>query len=636
MTVVMLSSVLQSGYSGDDTMNSLNPTVAKFNGVSLSSFTFADFKYWFAEQGRFYPGAFYANYIWKIFDRVIYYKIFVLFTVCLNIILFYELLGLLGFSWAASVLFCLSALGLLQLRLYHDAVLSFACLLLVLTAYLFSSLILFIKYLDSRKISFLVVSLFLFLCALLTYEVSYLFCLIFASIAAVKLRGLKPVVKTAFPYFILTGIAVLFSLYLRSKAVEINERYIVSNNSLDVLKAYFFQLAAGLPMSYYFINPRHMFSNNVLNVIRNVHFQDIISALSITCSLVFVWVKGAAEGQKKLAVIIGGLLFFLPNILTSASISIQKDLYWGVGYLPVYISHFGAIICIVSGFLYVAEILKEKRVQKHVFLIVCSLVLFVFVCITAQNNRIVVERFNAFTKYPRELLGMYLNGQGRTDLSPDSIIVMSGTYWFENKYFFYQQTGIKYRVITEKEFMENKEELIKNHKDKIIRLIYDLTADHAGFVKVLKVSQSSNGQIFYKPIFTRYISDGSLIVDWNSGFYQEESGGDDVWRWCSKDGVIIVYNVLQKTKKACICMQPMSGYPEFSKFNIAIGQRITEYLISSKPEAIKLNFELPPGETRIRMHSLAEKVRSNTDRRDLYFRLGNFKLVEEPNAMRKN
>ena len=539
MTFVILFPVLQSGYSGDDQMNSLNPSVAKFNGISLSSLTWADFRHWVTEQGRFYPGAFYANYVWSVFSQVIYYKIFVLFNVCLNIILFYVLLRVLGFRKATSMLFCLSALGMLQLRLYHDAVLSFACLLLVLTTYLFSSLILFIKYLDSRKVSLLVLSLILFLCALLTYEVAYLFCIIFAAVAVNKLREWKLGAKLAIPYFLLSGIIILVSLYLRSLTGVITERYTVSNNALDILKTYYFQLVASLPMSYYSINPRNIFSQKILNVIRNVQAQDIVVALSLTGSLIYVWIKGAFGGQKKLTAIVGALLFFLPNMLTSVSITIQKDMFWGVGYLPIYLSYFGAIICIVSGFLYVGEIIEGKRLLKNVFLITCSLLMFVFVCITAQDNRIVVGRFNAFTKYPRELLAMYLSGQDRTDLSADSVIVISGTYWFENKYLFYQQTGIKYQVITEEEFIKNKDKLIKTHKNKIVRLIYGLTADHAGFIKLYSVSQNSNGGICYNPIKSRYVSDGSLIVEWNSGFYQEESSGDDNWHWCSKDGVIL-------------------------------------------------------------------------------------------------
>jgi len=99
--------------------------------------------------------------------------------------------------------------------------------------------------------------------------------------------------------------------------------------------------------------------------------------------------------------------------------------------------------------------------------------------------------------------------------------------------------------------------------------------------------------------------------------------------------VRLVYNVLKKTRKATVIMRPMSGYADYSKFSISIGQQKSEHLINSTSGLITLNAELPPGETRIRMHSFAERVDSKTDSRELFFRLGAFKLTEDPNAILK-
>ena len=87
-TVLSLIPLLQSGYFNDDVLNSQVRGIINLDNWSLLDFTTHYFKGWIANQGRFYPLAWYLYVVFYYIDSLFIYKVCILVFICIDIIVF--------------------------------------------------------------------------------------------------------------------------------------------------------------------------------------------------------------------------------------------------------------------------------------------------------------------------------------------------------------------------------------------------------------------------------------------------------------------------------------------------------------------------------------------------------------------
>ncbi len=443
-----LKPMLNSGYYGDDAINSLNPACLKYENRSMLSSNYSLFLQWVKSQGRFYPMAYYGDLVYSVFSTPYSYKFSIMVLVAADLALFYLLLIEFGFSGLFSLAASLSVAAFIQFRIFHDPVLQFHWMMQLVLGYFLLSLLLFMKGLKNGRGIYFFFSVLFYLFSLLTYEISYLFFPFYILAAYYFAGNRKEALKKSLPFVIASGALICVALILRSYPSGIDQRYLVNGDAGAYFVTLGRQLTAGLPLSYYYVDPNNIFTRHTIEYFGNAGHSEILASAVFGIVMLLYMAAGREKETGFFLPVFGALLFVLPALLIASSVKIQKDIGPGFGYIPVYLQQFGFIAMLFS-FL---ELIKRKIGSNRAVAAVLSCCLALFLLLNLQNNRIVVEVFNNGMKYPREILGNYLKGGSSSDLNGKGLVVVvdGGAPW-ENKYFFYQQTGKRYNVITESE-----------------------------------------------------------------------------------------------------------------------------------------------------------------------------------------
>ncbi|GEM_PF-3345824 len=443
-----LKPMLNSGYYGDDAINSLNPACLKYENKSMLSSNYGLFLQWVNSQGRFYPMAYYGDMVYSIFTTPYSYKFSIMVLVAADLALFYLLLVEFGFSGLFSLAASISVAAFIQFRIFHDPVLQFHWMMQLVFGYFIVSLLLFIKGLKNGRGIYFFFSVLFYLLSMLTYEIAYLFFPFYFLAAFYYAGNRKEAVKKSLPFIIASCALIAIAFILRSYPSGIDQRYLVNRDAGAYFVTLGRQLIAGLPLSYYYVDPNRIFTRHIIEYFGNAKHSDLFAAAVLGIAILIYMSAGREKENGYFLPVFGSLLFVLPALLIASSVKIQKDIGPGFGYIPVYLQQFGFMAVLFALF----ELVKRKLNSNWIVAALVACVMAAVLLINLHNNRTVVETFNAGMKYPREVLGNYLKETGASDLDGKGIIIVDGGAPWENKYFFYQQTGRKYNVLTENEF----------------------------------------------------------------------------------------------------------------------------------------------------------------------------------------
>lgn len=448
--IIAISPILASGYYGDDAINSIERGIRLFNGASLFDFTSYYFYSWIDTQGRFFPFAWYLYWVFDVFDSLLLYKAVSVISVVLSCSFFgYFIYRLSGDKYKA-LLSILSLSFIFQLRVFHDPMLSFQCLLQVVLIEIMLSSIVLLNYLDGGTKYWLPLSWLLYLISLWTYEITYTFFLIFFFVSLFRVRKLIKAVLISVPYMLLALGCMVFSMWLRSKASGILPAYQINFNVFIYLKAYLTQVTSGIPLIYYIANPAHISVFNPLTVlVRAGVLGGLGSVLCLYISYVLLNKLDFASNFRS-GLYVGLPLILLPGAMTSLSPK-HQGMHFGNGYLPVFLQYFGFAALVVYWILRQRNMASLKGGWgKNSFRL--SMAFSLMFLLNFQNNRTVVNSFNKKSLYPRHVLENALRA-GLVNSAPENsvILVDSANVW-DNRYFVYQWTGRKY-------FVESKSEI---------------------------------------------------------------------------------------------------------------------------------------------------------------------------------
>jgi hypothetical protein len=255
--LVVLAPSLETGWVGDDAMNSTLPGYWRVLGVDPASETLTQIQAWCA-AGRFNP----LMHVWKnawfwcVRDLAVH-KALILALVGLDLWLLYRLSRALGLSREAAALGALLAALLVQFREYHDPVLAFNGMMQFVAALVLGSLLCLCRYRETGLGRWLAASLLLHLAGCLTYEC----CLVLwvAHAALVPWRR-------AWPFVAVAGLVLAVNLALRAAGdPPADSPYRMVFRGSLVWKTFSRQCVAALPLSYGVYDPYRCFAGTFWN-----------------------------------------------------------------------------------------------------------------------------------------------------------------------------------------------------------------------------------------------------------------------------------------------------------------------------------------------------------------------------------
>lgn len=117
----------------------------------------------------------------------------------------------------------------------------------------------------------------------------------------------------------------------------------------------------------------------------------------------------------------------------------------------------------------------------------------------------------------------------------------------------------------------------------------------------------------------------SMKLIYGEGIYAKESDGNETWRWCSKNGTIMINNNSNKMQEITLSFNALTGWEESSNLIIENCEGKNVYSISSMQKLIEVDVVLEPGRNDI-IFSCDGKIVDNGDERELMFRISNVKI----------
>lgn len=433
------------------------------DSIKLVAIATMDTIKYYISTGRFLP-VHYAllNFCGTFLSNLILYKICIIIFVAINIIIFSYLIKLLtGCSSLALMSILLSPL-FLQLRLYHDPVLSFYFVMQFLFLVITLSIIFLIYYLKYTKLFYLFVSLFFYLLSMLTYEISYTFFIIFLIIIYYYKNDIYYTFRLSSLFILLSilclSIVVFIRTYLGVPIIETSNSlvYWVANPNIKLyLITFIKQTTAAFPLSYFFAN---IFAHRSSISFDPKNFFSV-ATISIAGIYLFLYIAIAQKLKKELSdkrskpfnlrylLILGLLLFVLPAIMIPLVPKYQEELVWGTGYIPIYISYFGLLlvaICIlykIYSSLSFNNILAASLIISFLFSAVGAL--------TYCSNVTVVENSNYEWLYPRVVIQDALK-DGLFKFVPDNSVLLvdnDNRHLWEIPQFYIMYSGVRLKSV---------------------------------------------------------------------------------------------------------------------------------------------------------------------------------------------
>jgi hypothetical protein len=405
--------IMNSGYYGDDALNSFIGSTMAVRGISLS-------EQYIINLRTFLPSRLSVlhlyHWVFLLFTDLTTYKLYSSTVLAAALISTYFVIkSFVNNSLLPFLIIIFTLLIGIQFREYGDPVLVFNGATSISLILLNLSILTFIKFLKCTKTIFLFSSLILFTLGCLSYELIYPFCVIYFVISKVlgnksKKEAGKYLSLFATPVVLLTLQNIIFRVLIElPKDVSnpsFHKAYEVSLELGAISLVFVKQLIASLPLSNLIINPFGSLTFNNLLVSRNSILLLVLLTL-VFGSIFYYSLEGInklsredrdsfSRKNNSLLVIFAIMLLVVPNGIIALSPKYQGEIIWGSGYVSIFFGYFGASILICLSIYGILTKINEKW---------CLLGLSLFLGATAAanlyaNNK-TVEVLNTFWKNPR-------------------------------------------------------------------------------------------------------------------------------------------------------------------------------------------------------------------------------------------
>ena len=339
--------LLKSGFIGDDSYNAQIKGRLFYENINIFDFYFRETLAWYWNNGRLFPLSVSMYFFFYLINEPIIVKSFYFTLIIINLIYFFKIINYFTNSIKLSLLLCILVATSIQLRLWHDPVLSFHGLMQTLLLFFLISIYYFLKNKKKINNSYHKISLFFYFLSLLTYEISYCFIGLYFFLDYFKTNSFKQSIINIKHYIYIFLIILLIVLTAKIKIFitqELSYPLIESSfNFFNILKALFVQLFSSLNLSYT-AGRIYLYGFSYLkeNVIVYDIFFLILTFFVLQKTLTFTKIKNLKE-----IVLISLWLWLPPALMVSLSGHQSELIKLGLpvaGYLPIYLQYYGTII----------------------------------------------------------------------------------------------------------------------------------------------------------------------------------------------------------------------------------------------------------------------------------------------------
>lgn len=467
---VAMSVILKGGFYTDDIILSYQSKYFIWDtGTDIRAYLGVVVQSWL-NQGRFFPVSnIYVSLLMHYVSSPFVYKLLILLFVVLNVYAFGAFMRRLTQSRIFSLLAMAVVSVCLQIRAYHDGLIAYHLLMQVVLLLLLLTAMSLQQFLEKKKAGWLLVSLAPYTVGLLTYEAAYinifLLCFLVFFYEAEKVReafcwrNIKRTFFIILPYFL-----IMIGLFLATLVVK--NKYGISYEGIQaefspgkVLVTTAKQAFASIPLSYHLFcndNLGHIFHNNPIEMIKTAKIWDFLAA-ALLMGVSFFCLREKWKLKRTLSLLgMGLMLLFAPAGLIGISSRYQKELFWGIGHIPVYLEYFGITIVgvLLAGWL--LGKLKKDRL-RNILAGFCSFVLAFVLLVQMQDNRAVIDVMNDIYLYSRQLLDESLEAGVFSRLEDGSILLVENEalyLGYPGKEYFSYKTGKHLEVYRMEEFRE--------------------------------------------------------------------------------------------------------------------------------------------------------------------------------------
>ncbi|MBI5569402.1 MAG: hypothetical protein HY914_05595 [Desulfomonile tiedjei] len=410
VNAISLLPVLESPYLGDDAWcESTLRGLCLLSKMSLGEVcwnTVVDY----IHSGRWYPLVVYYFPVFYYLDQYLYKAATVLFVVA-NIVLFGYFVRLVTGSRSWALMAALLPPLFIQLRSYHDPVMSYYFLMQVEFSLILASLILLVHYLRSPRPVFLGLSIASWAGCLLVYEAFYAFWIMHGVVAYLHFgrRALRKVAATTAPFFLVAVVNLGIMLFVRAEFAPHYEGTSLNFAPQAWLWAFLKQAFAAVPLSYF-----AAFESWAAEVeFARSYFANDVAVMCVAWAILWLLASDCSRlgGRDrrhdaiKALLVLGTGFWLLPALIVTLSAKYQRELQWGLGYLPVYVSSFGlmmvALAAIAAAYQGAGRFSGAVRQLVVVVIVAAGIV----VCgINYMTNRTVIHEYNYAEHFHRKLL----------------------------------------------------------------------------------------------------------------------------------------------------------------------------------------------------------------------------------------
>ncbi|MEW6114825.1 MAG: hypothetical protein AB1664_22010, partial [Thermodesulfobacteriota bacterium] len=213
------------------------------------------------------------------------------------------------------------------------------------------------------------------------------------------------------------------------------------------------QIYSAIPLSYFVSTP----------AIQDLSFRSEMFSLGLLLAICAAWglvwytlwrKRSASESSDEPAAagtlsVLGIVILLAPSFPIAFSAKYQRELQWGLGYLPTYLSAFGVDLLLLAGVVFVSSRLRSTaRVPREMFAVCTAIIGAVVSAIAFNSNCIVVQKYAHAERFPRALMETALEHGLLQPVKDKSFLICGEPFHsWDNPPFFKQLTGLTLQVV---------------------------------------------------------------------------------------------------------------------------------------------------------------------------------------------
>ncbi|MBD0328881.1 MAG: hypothetical protein ICV64_02105 [Thermoleophilia bacterium] len=419
-------------YLGDDAQHAFTPDAVVQRGDSLAGLIFHEIERSAQQTGRFAPLAYFVVVpAYWLTPSVFAFKVGALLIALLAVALATILLRQLGLAWPYAALLPLSLCAVVQFRYWHDPLLGYAAGIPIVASLVLGSLVAFLAGIRRNSVVLHVAAVALFAAACLYWEGTPLLMPVVVPVAwAFGNPSLRVVVRRAAPFAAVSASFVVLVLALRAAAPAITEYghsalYKPDVSAATVVPALAKQISGSVPLSYLIVavnrdaeadvRPEHRASPygaaaagedvapGLVDSLRALLADEVSDPLAIALLLLVVAVLALAltaavanAAPRRAAVTtlgVGVCLVIGAALAPVLSYRWQREIFFGVPYISVFIEYLGVAMVIVAALALVLGALRSRPAAAAAGAVVFAACVTAVSAATYALNARVVEAF---------------------------------------------------------------------------------------------------------------------------------------------------------------------------------------------------------------------------------------------------